>query len=103
MDKQVANMLGLCQRAGKLISGDCLVKTGIKECNVKLVLLATDASVRTKKDYLHLAKVYNIPILQYGTKVELGLSVGKSFRAAVGITDANFSEKIIQIIDRVET
>lgn len=103
MNKQAANMLGLCQRAGKLLSGDCAVKDGIKNKKVVLVLLATDASERTKKEYLHIAKANNTNIVQYGTKADLGRSVGKSLRAAVAITDSNFAKEIIQIIERGET
>ena len=102
MNKQTANMLGLCQRAGKLLSGDCMVKTAMKDRKAILVLLATDASERTKKEYLHIAKVNNTNIVQYGTKADLGWSVGKSPRAAVAITDPNFAKGLKQIIERGE-
>lgn len=103
MTKHTASMLGLCQRAGKLLSGDCMVKASIKDRKAVLVLLATDASERTKKEYLHLARSNNIGIVQWGTKIDLGLSVGKSLRAAVAIIDNNFAKTIKQIIEREET
>lgn len=99
MNRQTSNMLGLCQRAGKLLTGDCMVKNGIKDRKALLVLLATDASERTKKEYLHMAKANNINIVQYGTKADLGWSVGKSPRAAVAVIDPNFAKGIKQIIE----
>ncbi|MEG6615720.1 ribosomal L7Ae/L30e/S12e/Gadd45 family protein [Peptococcaceae bacterium 1198_IL3148] len=98
MNKQAANMLGLCQRAGKLLSGDCQVKNSIKDNRAKLVILATDASERTKKDYIYLAKANKIPLIQFSSKTELGLSVGKARRAALSIIDTNFAKGIHQII-----
>lgn len=102
MNKQTANMLGLCQRAGKVLSGDCMVKSAIKDKKAKIVLLATDASERTKKEYLHLAQANKITIIQHGTKLNLGWSVGKSPRAAVAIIDHNFAKGITEIIERGE-
>jgi ribosomal protein L7Ae-like RNA K-turn-binding protein len=99
VNKQAANLIGLCQRAGKLLSGDCQVKTSIKDQKAKLVILATDASERTKKDYIYLAKANKVPLIQFSSKTELGLSVGKAHRAAVSITDANFAKGIHQIIE----
>ncbi|MBM7854438.1 ribosomal protein L7Ae-like RNA K-turn-binding protein [Desulfohalotomaculum tongense] len=102
MNKQTANLLGLCQRAGKLLSGDAQVKNSIKERKAVLVLLAADASERTKKEYYHLAKANSIPIIETGTKLELGWSAGKSPRAALAVSDENFARGITEIIERGE-
>ena len=40
---KVMNLLGLAQRAGKVVSGDFIVEKALKSKSVKLLLLATDA------------------------------------------------------------
>ncbi|MTI82244.1 MAG: 50S ribosomal protein L7 [Firmicutes bacterium] len=102
MNKQIANLLGLCQRAGKLLTGDALVKNTIKKDKALLVLLATDASERTKKEFYRMAQVNEITVYEIGTKVDFGWAVGKSQRAAVVVTDENFSRGIIELIERGE-
>ncbi|MCL0052448.1 ribosomal L7Ae/L30e/S12e/Gadd45 family protein [Peptococcaceae bacterium] len=89
-------LLGLAQKAGKVVSGDYLVKSAIKNKKAKLVVVASDTSYRTKKEYFYLAKLYNIPIIEASCKVELGLTVGKSFRAAVAVVDDNFARAILK-------
>ena len=102
MNKKATDLLGLCQRAGKVLSGDCLVKGKIKDKKAKLVLLAADASDRTKKEYLHLLKVNNVLAIELSTKLELGWAIGKSPRAAVAIMDDNFAKVIVEAIERGE-
>ena len=94
------DLLGLCQRAGKVLSGDCLVKSKIKSKKAKLVLLATDASSRTKKEYLYLVQVNNISMIEVSTKIELGRAIGKSPRAAVAIIDDGFAKVIDKLIQK---
>ena len=53
MNKQkLANLLGLAQRANRIISGEELVVRAIQDGKVKLVFLANDAAPNlTKKNY----------------------------------------------------
>lgn len=102
MNKQAANALGLCHKAGKLTSGDCLVKSVIKSQKAQLLLLAVDTSDRTKKEYYHLARKNKVPIIEISTKEELGWLVGKPPRAALAITDHRFAQGISEIFERGE-
>lgn len=47
--QQVANLLGLAQRAGRIISGEELVVKAIQEGKAKLVFLAHDAAPNLSK------------------------------------------------------
>jgi ribosomal protein L7Ae-like RNA K-turn-binding protein len=80
-------ILGLGQRAGKLISGDLAVKSALKRGKAKLLLIAVDAAGRTQRELKELAVAKKIPALTYGTKEELGRLIGKSPRSAVAFTD----------------
>ncbi len=101
-NKHTADLVGLCQRAGKLLSGDALVKSTIQHGKAKLVLLAEDASDRTKKEFLHLAKKNGVKLIVSGTKAELGWAIGKSPRAVIAISDDNFVKGIISTLERGE-
>lgn len=46
---QIEQMLGLAMRARKLITGEELVVKAIRQGQVKLVILASDASANTRK------------------------------------------------------
>ncbi|EGP67406.1 ribosomal protein L7Ae domain protein [Streptococcus sp. oral taxon 056 str. F0418] len=47
--QQVANLLGLAQRAGRIISGEELVVKAIQEGKAKMVFLAGDAAPNLNK------------------------------------------------------
>ena len=97
MDK-FYSFLGLCQKAGKLISGEVSCEKGIRSGTVFLVLLAEDASANTKKKFENSTLHYNIPLYTVGTKITLGESIGKEERAVLAITEESFATSMIQKI-----
>ena len=48
--EQILNFLGLAMRARKVKSGESVLLTEIKENNIKLVIMASDASENTVKN-----------------------------------------------------
>ena len=59
MDKRIAQFLGLCQRAGKLSSGETGALSAIKDGSAELVIVAENASVNTKKRFSDSTRFYN--------------------------------------------
>ena len=55
-EDKILNLLGLAQRAGKVISGDFIVEKAIKRKEPKLVLLASDCAANNEKKYTQLAE-----------------------------------------------
>ncbi|AMC93324.1 hypothetical protein AOC36_04840 [Erysipelothrix larvae] len=94
---KVQRNLGLCQRASKCIFGDKLVDS-LSSGNVKLVMLATDASDRTKSMFNKKCAFYNIPVIELLSVDELSISIGKTNRVALGIIDAGFTRMIQKTI-----
>lgn len=94
MHIQVKNLIGLAQRAGKLLSGEGTVESALRRGKVKMLIIAEDASANTKKLFINLAAGAQVPVHFCGTKEELGLAIGKSHRAAVALTDINFARGI---------
>ena len=89
MNKQkVSNLLGLAQRAGKIISGEELVIKAIQEGKAKLVFLAEDAA----------PNYYGIPVLTVFSTLELSTAIGRS-RKVVAVTDAGFSKKMRSLME----
>lgn len=95
---KLANMLGIAQKAGKIISGEFAVEQAIRSKKACLVLLAGDASPNTKKKYNDLVAFYEVPLYEIFSKEEMGESIGKVHRAAIAVNDPGFSQALKKIL-----
>ena len=91
---KIFSMLGLCMRAGKLAYGSDMVEEKVKYKQVKLIIVAEDASENTKKKFDEIARKNNVKIRFWGKIDEIGCKIGKENKAVLGIMDRNFAEKI---------
>ncbi|MHB1392479.1 MAG: L7Ae/L30e/S12e/Gadd45 family ribosomal protein [Clostridia bacterium] len=91
---KVYSMIGLANKAGKLVTGEDAVRNSIRSGKVKLAVVAEDASDNTKKRFKNSAAFYKVSLITWGLKEELGSSIGKSERSVLGITDENFSKSL---------
>lgn len=91
--------LGLAQRAGAVDSGEFMTESSIKEGKSYLVLLSSDASERTKKQFKSACEYYEVPYREYADKESLGHAIGKEFRASLSITNEGLARQIISRID----
>lgn len=98
----IASMLGLCRRAGKVVSGDTATRQSILKNEVKLLILAGDTAKRTKENFIQLAEEKDIPVFCYATKNELGILLGKKPRTVVAITDEQLARGITRAMERGE-
>ncbi|MDK2563308.1 ribosomal L7Ae/L30e/S12e/Gadd45 family protein [Romboutsia sedimentorum] len=98
-EDKIYSFLGLATRAGKLVSGDDSTLLELRRGNVKLVIVADDASENTKKLFKDKSSYRNVKYVYFSTKLQLGLSIGKAPRAAIGVKDANFANKIMELIE----
>ena len=90
----VLSMLSLAMKAGKLKSGEFAVEKAIKEGKARLVLMAKDASERTKKTYRDRCQYYDVSLWEYADKAVLGAAIGKDFRAGIAVCDEQFAKSI---------
>jgi ribosomal protein L7Ae-like RNA K-turn-binding protein len=93
-------MLGLCQRAGKIASGDLAAEQALKKRKADLLILAEDASERTQEKFLALARSTAVPCYRVGTRDELGGALGKAHRAAVVIQSRDFTRGLKGILEK---
>ncbi|CAM3574407.1 ribosomal L7Ae/L30e/S12e/Gadd45 family protein [Erysipelothrix urinaevulpis] len=90
--------LGLCQRARLLVSGDELMKSLPHQ--VKLIVLANDASLRTQKQLKDKAKTYKVPVIELLSSQEIEEATSLMNRAAVGVIDEGLAKKLSTYIEK---
>lgn len=102
MNEPIYRLLGLCMKAGRLLSGSEQVKTAVEDGKGILLILAEDSSERTKEEYIRLAKLSGITWRIFGEKEKLGHAVGKGIRAVILISDSGFGTSLLQRIDTLK-
>lgn len=93
---KVLSFLGLACRAGAVVSGEYATEKAVKSGKAKLCIVATDASDNTRKLFNDKCSYYEVPIIELGTKDELGKAIGKDYRASAAVTDSSFAEGLIK-------
>ncbi|MGO4542030.1 L7Ae/L30e/S12e/Gadd45 family ribosomal protein [Paenibacillus sp. YIM B09110] len=86
--------LGMCMRAGKLITGDEIVEKAVRQKQVHLVIIAGDASANTKKKFNDKCSTYGIQLAEAFDREQLGKAIGKPDRVVLAVTDAQFGKMI---------
>lgn len=97
MINKVYGLLGLCARAGKIVSGMDAVCDDIHRNKIKMVIIAKDASEKTMNNIKFIAEKKKVPVLVLGTIEENSKAIGKENRAIIGIKDKNISDGIKKI------
>jgi len=92
-NNSIYSLLGLASRARKITCGDVLIQD-IRRQQVKLVIIACDASDNTKKRITDKCQFYHVDYIFMGDIESLSHAIGKNNRVAVGIKDRGFAEKI---------
>lgn len=91
-DTMLYNVIGMCQKAGKLISGNEMVEDAIRHKKACLVIISEDIGESMLKKITDKTEFYNINTVHFGSKELIGQSIGKAPRSAVAITDKGFAE-----------
>ena len=101
MTDKVFGMLGLAAKSGMVVSGSDICERLMAKSAQPLVVLATDASENTKNKFLSKAviKEKKTAVRIYGTCEELGKYIGKENRSILIITDRNFADCIMKLMD----
>ena len=96
---QWASLLGLANRARRIISGEELSLKEIRRGKAKLVLLSKDASTNTVKKITDKCKSYDVPYRMIENREVLGHAIGKDARVVVAILDGGFAKKLLTLLD----
>ncbi|HEX7065331.1 MAG TPA: YlxQ family RNA-binding protein [Bacillales bacterium] len=94
------SLVGLAFRAGKVVSGEDSVLSAVRGGKAKCVLLAGDASERTKDTWENKCDYYGVPLRIIADRYELGRAMGKAHRVVAAVNDQGFSKKLIALLDQ---
>ena len=98
MDK-ILGFIGIAKRAGKVSVGSFVCETSIKSGTSRLVIIARDASYKTKKTITDACNYYNVPFLEFSDMESLGRITGGGEKVVVSINDKEFAKAIYDKID----
>ena len=97
INKKILGLIGLSARARKISYGADSVEIQLKKKKEKLIIVAEDASDRTKNKFIKLSNEYNVPIIILSEIDEISKTIGKSNKAIIGIEEENISKEIQKI------
>ncbi len=89
----IYQVLGLATRARQVVTGDTAMEN-IRKKKAKLVIIANDASERTKKVVTDKCKFYQVPYMFVEKSLNLSIAIGKPNRMFVAILDEGFKNKL---------
>ncbi|KAA9025838.1 YlxQ family RNA-binding protein [Niallia endozanthoxylica] len=98
-EHQWVSLLGLANRARKIISGEELSVKEIRSGKAKLILLSSDASANTAKKITDKCKSYGVPLKIIENREILGRAIGKEARVVVALLDEGFAKKLMTLLD----
>ena len=93
---RMLNMLGLCMRAGKIISGEKACVQAIRMGSACAVVLDKAASKNATKAVTDACAYHGVPLI-FAPEDELGFAIGKPGRMVAAITDPSMADRIIQL------
>lgn len=91
---RILSLLGIAMKGRNLVSGEFQTLDAIRNGSAMLVIIAEDASANTRKKFTDKSSYYEVPVMYYGTKEELGNAIGKDFRSVLGVCDAGLADVI---------
>lgn len=101
MDR-ILSMVGMAMKAGKVVSGEFSTEKAVKSGKAFLVIVSDAASENTKKMFRNMCTYYEVPMYTYGSKEDLGHSMGKEFRASLAVTEEGFAKSIEKRLKEAE-
>lgn len=96
-NEKTLNMIGLCKRAGKLVTGEQEVLESIKKMTSSLVIISSDASDSTLKKFTDKCKSYKRDCIIFSDRYTLGAYTKKEYTVTISINDINFAKRIKEL------
>ncbi|QTA38098.1 ribosomal L7Ae/L30e/S12e/Gadd45 family protein [Thermosipho ferrireducens] len=98
-EAKILSLLGFASKAKKLVYGKDNIRDYIKNKRLKrkVIIIASDAGERVKKDIKIRCEISNVPIIELSTKERLSQATGMLNIAVLGIKDENMVASIINI------
>ncbi len=97
--EEIRGLLGLARRAGRLCVGSRETRIGLHRGEVRLVILAGDASPRDRERVLRVAEEEDVPARIAGDRGTLGAAIGRDAVAVLGVRDAGMAGGLLARLD----
>lgn len=94
--KRMLNMLGLCMRAGRIISGEKACVQAVRAGGACAVVLDRAAAKNAVKAVSDACAFHQVPLV-YAPENELGDAIGKPGRMVAAITDPSMADRILEL------
>lgn len=95
--KKVLNLLGLANKAGKLVLGSKANKN-LLEKGIYLILISCDAGPKFRSFFLQKGEKRGIPVYVFSDSIALGLALGFPPVKVVGFKDASFASAFLNYL-----
>ncbi|NLK65673.1 MAG: 50S ribosomal protein L7ae [Tissierellia bacterium] len=92
---KIYSMLGIARKGGNVSIGFDSTKLNIENNKSFLVIIACDASEKTKKNIKFICNKYNCEYIEFGEKEILGKSLGKNVVSVLSISDKNIAAYLL--------
>ena len=96
MNDPLLNMLGLCARVRRLITGEKAVVQAIRDGGCHVAVLDGAASDNAVKALSQACRTHGVPLVRTA-QLRLGDAIGHPGRMAAGVTDAQMARRIIEL------
>ena len=94
--KRALNMLGLCMRAGKLVTGEKASVQAVRAGSAHAVILDAGAAKNAEKAVTDACAWRKVPLIR-APEGALGAAIGKPGRMVAAITDEAFARRILEL------
>lgn len=98
MINRIYGLLGICAKAGDVVSGTDVTIETVEKGKAKIVIVAQDCSDKTIKNMKYICDKNNVPIYVFGNIEDISKAIGKNNRGIVGIKNENLAKEIIKLI-----
>lgn len=95
---KIYSMLGLARKGGKISIGYDVTCIEVEKKKSLLVMIASDASEKTKKNIIYVCDKYSGKYIEYGEKELLGQCLGKKMVSVLSINDENIVSYVLKNI-----
>ncbi len=97
-DRKISSLISLCQKSGKLVSGEFACEKALRDGQAKLTIISSDASDNTKKKFINKSFFYNVKCYVYGDSSGVFAATGKQNRKTIIVTDQSFAFEIDKLL-----
>lgn len=98
MNDRALNMLGLCARAGKIVTGEKAVVQAIRAGSCHVALLDGGVAPNGEKAVRQACDTHGVPLLRTESGA-LGRAIGRPNRMAAAVTDEGMAKRLLQLCE----